>query len=82
MKAGNDKTGIRFFSSYDLPHVKFLVREQVKHSIGMFPVSDILVEMIPDAGYEPTERSPEPDLKTELTEVFMRYFLRKELFKK
>jgi hypothetical protein len=61
MKMGNDKTGIRFFPSYYIDHVRFLVREQVKNSIGMFPVSEILVEMIPDKGYEPTERRPEPD---------------------
>jgi hypothetical protein len=44
MKVGEPKTGTRWYSSYDVEHVRFLVEKKVRETIGFFCVERIEVE--------------------------------------
>jgi hypothetical protein len=63
MKLGPDKVGVRYYPSYDLDHVRWQVHQRILKTIGMFPVAEIIVEMMPEAGV-----TPEPDKGSENTE--------------
>lgn len=44
MKIGEPKTGVRWYSSYDLEHVRYLVESRVREAIGFFCVDRVEVE--------------------------------------
>jgi len=46
MKMARTKTGVRFYSSYDINFVKALVDQQISDTIGWSRVKDVEVEIV------------------------------------